>query len=204
MIIDFETFGQNTTTCSVINCAFFVFDWDRFDTNPYTWEELVGSIQLLKLDVAEQVSKYGYKISKRDIAWWDNLPPNVKKQAAKSKNDLTLEQFCNIMLTEIQYLKIKHWWSRSNTFDPLLLSRCFTDTGKLDQLQKVLKYWTVRDLRTYFDAKFNFNLEDNAFCPIEDKELWEIQFEKHNSVHDLAADILRLQKVERIVRGCDD
>ena len=59
-----------------------------------------------------------------------------------------------------------------------------------------LKYWSVRDTRTFIDAKFDFP-KLNAFVPVSDTAKWEYNFKAHDSKHDVAADILRLQAITR-------
>ena len=54
----------------------------------------------------------------------------------------------------------------------------------------------VRDMRTYIDAKFNFDTE-NGFCPIADQQKWDRAFKKHDSSWDVLADVLRLQAIAR-------
>lgn len=200
LIFDFETFGNDVTDATIINCALMVFDWDRFATNPYTWEELVDSVVVLKMNVHEQVSKYGYKIHKGDIEWWGSHEPEVKNQIKPSKNDLTLIDFCGKMVDELTGKKVKAWWSRGNTFDPLLLQRCFTDAGQLDTMNNLLKYWLVRDIRTYLDTRFDFAPDVKSGFTLPD---WADKFKKHNSIHDIAADILRMQYIERTLKGLE-
>ena len=54
----------------------------------------------------------------------------------------------------------------------------------------------VRDMRTYIDAKFNFDTA-NGFCPIADQQKWDRAFKKHDSSWDVLADVLRLQAIAR-------
>ena len=63
-------------------------------------------------------------------------------------------------------------------------------------LNEYIPYWKNRDTRTFIDAKFNFTTK-NGFIPVENKELWEEVFKAHDSTHDIAADILRLQAIHR-------
>jgi len=200
LIFDFETFGNDVTEAAIINCAMMVFDWERFEHNPYTWEELVSSVVILKLDVQEQVTKYGYKIHKSDLDWWSGLDPEVRNQIKPTTNDLTLNQFCGKIIDELRDKNVKSWWSRGNTFDPLLLERCFKDVGQRETMKNFLKFWRVRDIRTYFDTRFDFDIDfDHSFK----LQPWSDIFLQHNSIQDVAADILRMQFVERILKGLE-
>lgn len=202
-ILDFETFGQNVNTCAIINCAYLVFDYDRFKTNPYSYDELLGMVQVLKLDVAKQV-KDGFIIEKTTLDFWDKVDPEAKKQLKPDPNkDLTYQEFCDNMLSYLGKEKIDYWWSRSNTFDPILLWRIFEYSNKLDDLNYKLKFWRVRDTRTYIDAKTDFELNKNGFIPIDTNE-WNSKFKEHDSKHDIIGDILRMQKIVRVENGLDD
>jgi hypothetical protein len=60
----------------------------------------------------------------------------------------------------------------------------------------VLKFWKVRDVRTHIDAKFNYTTR-SGFVPVADEDYWNKAFIAHDSTHDVAADILRLQAIHR-------
>ena len=93
--------------------------------------------------------------------------------------------------------KIECWWSRGNTFDPIILDRIAEDAGKQGLLSQYLKHYAVRDTRTFIDAKFNFDIDPNGFIPVGNTEKWNYNFNAHDSKHDVAADILRLQSITR-------
>jgi hypothetical protein len=63
-------------------------------------------------------------------------------------------------------------------------------------LNEYLRWWRVRDTRTWIDAKFNFS-QKNGFIPVADTDYWAKYFVAHDSTHDVAADILRLQAIHR-------
>ena len=199
-IIDFETFGQDATKCAVINCAYFAFDWNKFSSsNPYTFEELLDGIQLLKLDVQSQVKELKYEIQPSSLDFWQSLGPEVRKQIKPTKQDISVVLFCDSIIQYIKQHNINFWWSRSNTFDPIILMRLFRDVNKEPEMLQYLKYWKVRDIRTFIDAKFDFQLKsNNSFCPYTDVDKWNSIFKNHDSIHDVAADILRLQKIKRV------
>lgn len=115
-------------------------------------------------------------------------------------NDLNALQFMEKL---IDYLrsegKIDYWWSRSNSFDPVILDRIAQNANKTSLLGDHLKYWAVRDTRTFIDAKFDFKVPGgkNGFVPVSDIAKWEYNFKAHDSKHDVAADVLRLQTIVR-------
>lgn len=203
-ILDFEAFGQDPITCPIINCSMYMFDWSRFTSpKPYTFEELVDDVFQVKVSVADQIKNYGYKINKKDIDWWDEQGPAAKREIAPSKDDVTLEQFLEVIMdyvsTQRDGRKLQRWWSRSNCYDPVILQRTVNHFNKRDEMEKLLPFWLLRDTRTYIDTRFDFKNKKNGFCPYDDEAEWNRVFVKHNSKHDVAADILRIQKIERTI-----
>lgn len=204
-ILDYETIGQDVFTAPVVNCAYYVFDWSRFlSDNPYTFNELIHSIRQDKFDVKKQMTEDGCVYKKADLDFWLEHP-EAKKQLQPSDRDIPVSEFVrrlyDYLMVEIYNKgeKLGRWWSRSNTFDPILLHRNFNDHWERGKLDFVLPYWLVRDTRTYIDTQFAFQNKKNAFCPIDDEDLWNQHFVAHNSIHDVAAEIMRIQKIERTI-----
>ena len=196
-IIDFETIGQNAMKCPIVDAAFVVFDWDRFLTDPYTFEELTGMVQTAKFDVKAQCDN-GCSFSKDDLAWWQGQSEEAKVNLKPSENDLTIQEFSAIIFKYLREVgKIEHWWSRGNTFDPVLIERVMNELGQHHLMNEYLKWWRVRDIRTWIDAKLNFP-KKNGFIPVADIEYWNETFIGHDSTHDVSADIMRLQTLHRV------
>jgi hypothetical protein len=144
---------------------------------------------------------FGCKYTERDLQWWMDQPTELRKYLKPDPSqDLKAVQFMEKL---IDYLRqtgpIQNWWSRSNTFDPVILERIAQNAGKSSLLGDYLKWWAVRDTRTYIDAKFDFKVPGgkNAFIPVADIAKWEYNFNAHDSKHDVAADVLRLQAIVR-------
>src|SRR6056300_1839435 len=197
-ILDFETLGQDASRCPAIDVGMGTFIWERFLEDPYTFEELVTNTCIrMKLSVEDQVKNYGAVVEQKIVQFWEEQDPEVKQHIKPKSGDLTQEQFCDLF---ISYLagkpKIEYWWSRANVFDPLILWRIMTDCNRHHSLNEYLMFWRVRDTRTFIDAKFNFSTK-NGFVPVADEKYWESAFAAHNSVHDIAADIMRLQAIHR-------
>lgn len=197
-ILDFETMGQDALRCPGVDCAIATFEWERFLDQPYTFEELTsGHCKRLKLSVADQVKNYGAKIESKTVAFWEQQAPHVRKHIKPLPDDLTQEEFCDKFLGFLaDRPKIQYWWSRANVFDPLILWRIMTDCNRHHSLNEYLMFWRVRDTRTFIDAKFDFKTK-NGFVPVSDEQYWKTAFEEHNSIHDIAADIMRLQTIHR-------
>jgi hypothetical protein len=196
LIIDFETMGKNAAKCAVIDCSVMVFKWDRFETNPYNLSS-IRETKRFKLSVADQVKNYDWEIDKSTLQFWEEQEAEVRANIAPKKSDLTVKEFTKQFHEFlIECPKIDYWWSRSNTFDPIILARLFEAENKLLHLEEYLKYWRVRDTRTHIDAKLNFPKE-NGFTPISDSDKWNKVFKKHDSSWDVLADVLRLQQIFR-------
>lgn len=199
-IIDFETIGQNSREVPAIDCSYTTFEWERFTENPYSFKELVIGMEQAKFDIKDQMINHGCKYNERDLKWWMDQPKELRRNLNPSANDLTAVQFMEKLITYFRSVgKIDYWWSRSNSFDPVILERIAQDANKTSMLGDYLKYWAVRDTRTFIDAKFDFNVPGgkNAFIPVSNIEKWEYNFKLHDSKHDVAADILRLQAIVR-------
>jgi hypothetical protein len=196
MVIDFETMGKKATKCAVVDCSVIVFEWERFSSNPYTIANIVDA-KRFKLSVADQVKNYGWEIEKSTLQFWEEQEPEVRARVAPKKDDLTVKEFVKQFHEFlVESPKIDYWWSRSNTFDPIILSRLFEAEDKLLHLEEYLKYWKVRDTRTFIDAKLGFPKE-NGFVPLQDADKWNRVFKKHDSSWDVLADVLRLQQIFR-------
>lgn len=198
-IYDFETLGQDVFQIPMLDCSYVAFDWDRFTSdNPYTLEELVSLSRKDKLQMAHQVTEHGAKYTQRDLDWWLSQSDDAKKVLKPSAQDVRVEVFIGNFIDYLKEVgKINYWWTRSNSFDPIILQRWATIVGRQEEIGDLLKFWLVRDTRTFIDAKLEFP-KQNGFIPLADKEYWDKTFVKHDSRFDIAADILRLQTITRL------
>lgn len=203
-IFDFETLGQDVFQIPMLDCSYMTFDWDRFTTdNPYTLEELVSLAQKDKLEMASQVKEFGAKYKQRDVDWWMSQSEDAKKVLKPSASDIRVEEFFDNFTKYLKSAgKIKYWWTRSNTFDPIILVRYARLIDRGDEIDELLKFWLVRDTRTFIDAKLDFP-KNNGFMPLSDAEYWEKTFVQHDSRYDIAADIMRLQTITRLENGME-
>jgi len=200
LIFDMETMGQDTSKCVMLDCAYYTFDRDRFTSDkPYTFEELVRDIQYRKVSVVDQVNNYGYVVDKSTVEWWSKREPEVRRRILPKPTDVLLRTFFIDMMDYIGNGKgLDRFWTRSNTFDPVILWRIASSLEEEKLHNKRLPFWAVRDVRTYIDAMTDFKKHMNNFIPISDTEKWNKMFEQHNCVHDVAADVLRLQTLARV------
>lgn len=195
LVLDFETMGVEPSTCAVVDCSVMIFDWDEFTQNPYGLKD-ISRTRRFKLNVQEQVKDYGYVIEDSVLDFWSKQSKEVRNRVKPTQHDLTVKEFVSNFHNLVVDENIGHWWTRGNAFDPVILTRLFDSQGRKNHLNTYLKYYMVRDMRTYIDAKFNFDTE-NGFCPIADQQKWDRAFKKHDSSWDVLADVLRLQAIAR-------
>ena len=196
-IFDLETIGANVFHCPVVDVAYTTFEWDRFAEEPYTFEEVASTVQTLKADVNDQMQNYGTKFNKADVEWWERLPKLARDKLNRTEKDLTVVEFCDTILAYLREQRnIDYWWSRGNTFDPVILNRLMLATDNMPTLDQYLKFYKVRDVRSHIDAKFDYTTR-NGFVPVSDESYWSTAFIAHDSSHDVAADVMRLQTIYR-------
>jgi hypothetical protein len=111
-----------------------------------------------------------------------------------TNNDISRDEHAFNLKTYISGPKISRWWSRGNTFDPVIMKDIDDKSGA--GIFEILRFWNVRDVRTFIDTKFGFSTRTD-FCPFPDEKKWNSVFVKHNCVHDVSADILRMQSIAR-------
>lgn len=198
LIVDFETMGKKASNCAVIDCSVMIFSWDKFlSDEPYTTKDIVKT-KRFKLSVEDQVSNYKYVVEPDTLEFWKSQSSDVRSKITPKPDDLSVKDFVNeFHQFLIDSPPVSHWWSRSNTFDPIILWRLFESQNKTLVLDEYLKYWRVRDTRTYIDAKLNFP-KMNGFVPIQDEEFWNKVFKQHDSSWDVLADVLRFQTIARV------
>lgn len=199
LIFDFETLGTNLIDgFPILDIAYYVFDADRFKTNPYSFNELTNSIQYVKFDVSHYCQRYGYKPEASTVDWWQTQDKTVRDKIKPKESDVSISEFADKFLDYLTDNKPDFWWSRGNTFDPIVMYRIFNDLNRSDEFNKLCPHWAVRDVRTYIDSKFDFDPKvKNGFVLPE----WIDVFNAHDSVHDVAVDILRLQTIVKAQNG---
>ena len=201
VIFDFETIGAVSSRCPALDLSAFKFKWDRFTSNePYTFNEIIRESRTWKFDIKAQVKENGWSYTKDDLQFWADQPAHVREQIKPKSDDISLKEFCKDYSRWLEK-PVDFWWSRSNMFDPVIIERIFIAEDKHNQFRYLHKYWAVRDTRTWIDSKLGF--DTNNFIPMKDEKLWNKYFNKHNSKHDIAADLLRLQACARAEKNLD-
>lgn len=183
-IFDFETMSQNPQDGVVISFAMMNYDPSRFTSNPYSYQELVNKGKFIKFDVAEQVKKYGRKIEQSTVQWWGQQNKEAQKKIAPMKDDKSISELYNFFVVN-RATNLDKVYTRRNTFDPVFLSSIMKATGNPEPYD----WWSVRDTISFIDGlTFGAEVKDN-FIP----EGLEEHFVKHDPVHDIAMDVMRMQ-----------
>ena len=136
-----------------------------------------------------------------DVAYttfeWDRFAEEPYTFEEVASTVQTVVEFCDTILAYLREQRnIDYWWSRGNTFDPVILNRLMLATDNMPTLDQYLKFYKVRDVRSHIDAKFDYTTR-NGFVPVSDESYWSTAFIAHDSSHDVAADVMRLQTIYR-------
>lgn len=190
-IYDFETLSNDAFNGVVLNIAAIKFDEKRFNSNPYTFEELVDSAKYMKFNVEEQVRTYGRVIKQSTLDWWREQGPEAQKQVRPSKDDVSIAELYEFLSLEVQIQNCDRVYTRGNTFDPILVATIMQQIGREDPT----RWWTVRDTRSLFDGMTYGHGIKSTFIP----EGLESKFTAHDAKHDVAMDVMRFQYLARLL-----
>lgn len=191
VIYDFETLGQNQRNSVVISFAMLNFSEKRYIDSPYTYEELLDSSKVIKFDVKDQIERYNRKISKSTLEWWNEQGEEAKKQLTPSNRDQPISNLHDWITNNLKCDTIEKSYTRGNTFDPMFLQYLMEDIGHPDPF-----HWrTIRDTRSMIEGmSYGINVK-NSFIP---NELVD-KFVKHDPVHDIAMDVMRMQMLAQAI-----
>ena len=197
--IDFETLGDDVLEpCAAIDMSILVGDTDKMlSDNPYSCKDVVLA-KKFKLSITDQVSNYGFVVQDSTLKFWQEVSPEARKHIRPSKDDLTVEQFINQLITHLNTIgKFDYWFSRGNTFDPIILQRLFKVVGKTYTFKEYFRFNRVQDMRSFINAKMDYPVTTNI-TPIQDDQFWKSVFIEHDSAWDVLADLLRYQTILRL------
>ena len=190
VIYDFETLSQDTIKGVVTCLAILKFDESRFISKPYSFKELVNDAKVIKFNVSEQVKKYGRKIDKSTLDWWADQGPEAKEWITPSDKDKDIDKLYDFFVESIGPTATK-FYTRGNTFDPILLESIMKQTHK----PLPYNWWEIRDTRSIVEGLAWGSELDNKFIPPDCDELV-----KHNPTHDIALDVMRIQTLVRAIQ----
>ena len=193
IIYDFETLGQQPRESVVLSMAALPFTEARFvSDNPYTYEELLSSTKFIKFKAQEQVGVYKRKIDHGTLEWWGKQPIEARRSLTPSSEDVPLVELYPFVMDLIDDPKnAKKIYTRGNTFDPLFLESLLEAIDKKDPFP----WWVVRDTRSMIEGMSYGADIQNSFIP----EGLEKAFVKHDPIHDVSIDVMRIQTLARIL-----
>ena len=189
IIYDFETLGQNPDSAPVVSFAILEYDPEKFLTDPYEFYQLVNDALFIKFNVKEQIQTYNRIAEKDTINWWKDQSKEAQKGLIPNENDLSIAAFKDILLGNFQCHKVKHVFTRGNTFDPIFLKSILGCSNQEDPFP----WWTIRDTRSFIEGLSYGSDIDNRFIPdgLTDAMI------AHDPVHDIAMDVMRMQYLIR-------
>lgn len=195
---DFETMGDDVLEpCAAVDMSIILGDTDKMlSDNPYTCKDVVLA-KKFKLSISDQVNNHGFVVQDSAIKFWQKVSPEARKHIKPSSEDLTVDQFINNLLAHLNTMgKFDYWFSRGNTFDPIILQRLFKVVGKTHIFKEYFRFNRVQDMRSHINAKMDFPITTNL-TPIKDEVFWKKVFVEHDSAWDVLADLLRVQAIMR-------
>ena len=173
VIYDFETLSQDQINGVVTCLAILKFDESRFVGKPYTFKELTDDAKVIKFNVEEQVKKY-----------------EAKEWILPSDNDKDISELYDFFVESMGSTATK-FYTRGNTFDPILLETIMNQTHK----PMPYNWWEVRDTRSVIEGLAWGSDLENKFIPPDCEEAT-----KHNPTHDIALDVMRIQALAQAIQ----
>ncbi len=198
VIYDFETLSSDSSDGVVLSLAALSFNEDRYLDNPYTYDELLGLCKYIKFDVEEQIKKYNRKIQKEVLEWWISRGDLAYKFLRPSSEDKSISEIPNFLRNLVSNpSRVKKIYTRGNTFDPMFMTSLFKNLNE----QEVFHWSKIRDTRSTIEGLSWGSGLENGFLV---KGLEE-KFVKHDPVHDISMDVMRMQiLVQQIFKDDSD
>jgi len=125
--MDCEGMYSNPLKAAVVDFSVFVFSWNRFLKDPYTFEELLDTSRKFKLDIAYQVKTHGFEIEKDCLEnFWLKMPTEDRAAIKPLPTDYKTLEFTNEFMGYLdKQPRVSHWWTRNNTYNHTMLWRLF-------------------------------------------------------------------------------
>ena len=151
--------------------------------NQNTFEELVEKGVHVVIDIPPQ-KKMGRKIDQAQVTWWEEQDKAAAAvfENEKSYHPLQVPEQIKDKLGSYKKLRSRKVYTRGNHFDIAI----FDDFSNDFDLPKLWEFYTVRDIRTFFD--FFPDYPKYHMMPPEEGQI------KHNALHDCARDAYHMQQ----------
>jgi hypothetical protein len=185
IIIDFETLGngQERDDFIIVDVSWLHFDLKQ----TFTFDDLVSKARRIKFDINEQF-ELGWRAEHDTLEWWKKQDKEAVKNIKPSSEDQSLSEFIEKFNADLKRYSPKYLWSRGNDFDLPILKRIYRTMG--DNINNKIPFNSASDVRTALRVASNFTLKWDGFIPPTGKN---VNYIKHDSKHDIAMDVLRLQ-----------
>ncbi|MGL4521772.1 MAG: 3'-5' exoribonuclease domain-containing protein [Bacilli bacterium] len=201
-MIDFESYGL-APDGAFIDLAIIIFKDDPH--NPPTFDELVTNGKRIKFDITSQRKEFPRVFDRSTIEWWKQQSEDARAMIKAAPHDVSLKAGMEEAIDYIRSNTDKRkslGWCRGNSFDfPMYLTalRQIRDTRDVWDDEPCF-FWNQRDTRTAIER--TLMSRGMTECPLPMGTL--DGFVAHNSVHDVAKDILMLIYAQRYVLGLED
>jgi hypothetical protein len=199
LFIDFSMLGYHPESCIVLDCSVAVVDTKTMvSSTPYTTKSAYSKIRRFKFSIADQKARGRVALSD-GVEFWTSQPKAIIERTLKPHSkDLTVDEFTKEFVNYLApYGKIDLWWSWNSMDDAAILWRLFCESTKEGVIREHLPRHKSRDMSTFIDSKFEFNLPKLDMAPINDEEYWKSIHVKADSSIDVMANILRMQAIMR-------
>lgn len=198
IIIDIETLSQDTSKGIVLDFAATYFDFDKVESFSNIINDPARSFYS-KLDVSEQREK-GRTTEEGTINWWMEQDKEVIKRTLPSKEDQTIDEFLYSFKDWLDKVpkynpKTAIFYCRGQSFDfpflksLILDSTSFMKDNNIDPRFWPCSFWNQRDTRSILCTLWGNTRITKGVLHKSEINL----FQKHNSLHDIARDIVSLQ-----------
>lgn len=189
VVFDFETLGlgENSVLLSLGVLAFNSSKYDVFEDGiEETFNKLLKNGLYIKMDVKDQVEKYGRTIDKSTLMWWTEQGEDAQKVLKKTSNDVSLvqmEKLLNDYLNKNNVTKNTPVWSRGYT-EPMWYESVKINLNTYGSFS----HGQYRDIRTLLNVSVEEKyLSMNNLNCIKHPE----NFIKHNALHDVCFDTVQ-------------
>lgn len=204
LAVDIETLAwSETSVIATLGATMFHF---KNDAN-LTYQEVLDKTFYVKLDVKDQIRRFGRTTDKDTIEWWKKQPLEVQEMSIKSKDDDV--KLDDMMVKFKEYLFLNNFdfynsyiWTRGIAYDIPKLESSFKRVaddenknsyncdfvGYVKPKDKyIINTFRARDIRTFHDLVGDV-----------DNGKWELpsgrpdEFVEHHAKHDIALDVMKL------------
>lgn len=196
IVVDLETLGTDPGKSVVIDLAATSFSLDQVDS----FQDIISDKSrnfYSKLSVEDQI-RLGREIDPVTLDWWSEQDARAIERLAPSKDDVTLERFCQDFKDWLDAIpgydqKTAIFYCRGQSFDFPFIASLVKNTEEFQKENNPAfwpcSFWNQRDIRTVLAVLWGDISMTKGLISKAEQEL----FVAHNSVHDNAKAIISMQ-----------